>query len=119
MASVTSAARVVGMKLTLDPMPALRMSAKAKVNLHFNGLAQPHRDAAHAMKRTAADAGAPFPGWFAAEADLRGVTPVALASMIASKPDTVAERELHRQRVMAAVDAAKTPAELDQITKAI
>jgi hypothetical protein len=107
------------MKLTLDPMPALRIAAKGKINMHFNGLAQPHLDAAYAAKRAVAKAGAPFPDWFATEATLRGITAKALAILIASKPDTVAERELHRQRVMAAVDTAKTPAELDQITKAI
>lgn len=103
------------MKLNLDPMPALRMAAKAKVNQHFDRLARPHLDAVYAAKRVAAQAGAPYPDWFVQEADLRGVTPVALASLILSKPDTLTSREVRRQRAMAAIDAATTPATLDAI----
>jgi hypothetical protein len=39
--------------------------------------------------------------------------------MILSKPDVVAERELRRQRVMAAVEVATSTAELDDITSAL
>lgn len=103
------------MKLTLDPMPALRLVAAGKVNAHFDGLARPHRDAAHAMKRTAAKVGPPYPDWFTQEADLRGITPTVLASMVLSKGDAIADRELLRQRVMAAIDTAITPADLASI----
>lgn len=103
------------MKLTLDPMPALRFTAAGKVNTHFDGLARPHRDAAHAMKRATAKAGAPYPEWFAQEAALRKITPQALADIVLSKPDVVAERELHRQRAMLALDEAKTPAEISAL----
>lgn len=103
------------MKIALDPMPALRLAAAAKVNLHFNALAQSHRDAAHAMKRAAAEAGAPFPNWFSAEADLRDVTPEAFATLILSKPDALGARELERQRVLLTLDAAATPADLTRI----
>lgn len=101
------------MKLTLDPMPALRMAAKAKVNQHFDRLVRPHLDAVYAAKRQTAQAGAPYPDWFVQEADLRGITPSALASLILSKPDTLTSREMERQRALVAVDAATTPAELD------
>jgi hypothetical protein len=103
------------MKLTLDPMPALRRAAKGKVNTHFNNLAQTHRDAAYIMKRATAGAGAPFPDWFTQEADLRGIVPAALASLILSKPDVLSERELLRQRAMAAIDNATSPDALTAI----
>ncbi|GEC14304.1 hypothetical protein [Nitrobacter winogradskyi] len=108
------------MKITLDPMPALRAASKAKVNRHFDSLAQPHRDAAYTAKRAMAAAtlaSGAAPTALQAEADLRGVTARALASLIMSKPDVVTERELHRQKVMAALDGARTPAELDGISK--
>lgn len=103
------------MKLTLDPMPALRRAAKGKVNTHFNNLAQAHRDAAYSMKRSTARAGAPFPAWFTQEAELRGITPTALASLILSKPDVLSERELQRQRAMAEIDAATDPSTLTAV----
>lgn len=103
------------MKLTLDPMPALRRAAKGKVNTHFNNLAQTHRDAAYIMKRNTAGAGAPFPDWFTQEADLRGITSTALASLILSKPDVLVDREVNRQCAMAAIDAATTPSALTAI----
>lgn len=107
------------MKLKLDPMPALRLDAKAKVNAHFNNLTQPHRDAAYAMKRNAATVGAPYPAWFTQEATLRGITPAALASLILSKPDVLSQRELRRQRAMLTLDMAKTPAEIDAVVQNI
>jgi hypothetical protein len=105
------------MKLNLDPMPALRAVAIAKINAQFNTQAQPHVDAAHDAKRKAAAAGAPYPDWFTAEAALRGITPEALATLIASKPDNVGARELARQQTLAAIAAATSPAELDSIVK--
>ncbi|MCB1393241.1 hypothetical protein [Nitrobacter sp.] len=107
------------MKLILDPMPALRRDAKSKVNMHFNNLAQTHRDAAYAMKRATAGAGAPFPDWFMQEAELRRITATALASLILSKPDVLSQRELRRQRVMLTLDNAKTPAEIDALVRDI
>jgi hypothetical protein len=104
-------------KLNLDPMPALRAVAVAKINATFNTQAQPHVDAAHDAKRKAAASGAPYPDWFTAEAALRGITPEALAALIASKPDNVGARELSRQQALAAIAAAKTPADLDAIVK--
>jgi hypothetical protein len=105
------------MKLNLDPMPALRAVAVAKINATFNTQAQPHIDAAHDAKRKVAAAGAPYPDWFMAEATLRGITPEALAALVASKPDTAGARELARQQALAAIAAATSPAELDSIVK--
>jgi len=99
-------------------MPAMRSKTEAQVNAWFDEQVQPHRDAAWARKRDVAKAGAPYPDAFAQEAALRGLTPTALADLVLSKPDSVAAadaRELHRQRVNAAIDAAKMPAELDAI----
>jgi hypothetical protein len=107
------------MRVALDPMPALKQRTVDQINAHFDGLARPHRDAAHAMKRNVASVvmGNPAraPDWFSQEADLRGITPTAFANLILSKGDTVADRELQRQRAMAAVDAAATPAALSAI----
>lgn len=103
------------MKLTLDPMPALRRDAAAKVNLRFNNLAQPHRDAAHALKRQVAKAGAAYPDWFVQEAVLRSISASALAALVLSKTDDLAERELSRQRTLLAIEAAKAPADLSRI----
>lgn len=105
------------MKLTIDPMPALRAVAVIKINAQFNTQAQPHIDAAHAEKRKVAAAGSPYPDWFVAEAELRGISAADLAALIASKPDGIGAREIERQRRLAAIDAAKTPAELDAIVK--
>lgn len=107
------------MKLNLDPMPALRTNAVALANQWFNDKAQPHVDAAHAAKRAVASVGAPYPDWFTAEAALRGITADALAALVTSKPDNAAARELHRQKVMMAIAACTTPAELDTLSKDI
>lgn len=105
------------MKVSLDPMPALRAATAFKVNEWFDKQAQPHRETAWSLKREAAKAGAPYPDWFAQEATLRGITADALATLVQSKPDVVGERELHRQKVMTAIDAAKSPADLDTLSK--
>ena len=103
------------MKLALDPMPALRASAEAKVNQWFDAKAQPHRDAAHTAKRAAATAGSPYPVWFSQEAALRKITPAELANLILSKPDVVGHRELQRQQTLAQIAAAATPDALTSI----
>lgn len=100
------------MKLTIDPMPALRASRKERVNANFNSLANMHVEQAHAQKRLWA---ATQDDRLKPEADLRGITVAELSAMILAKPDVVAERELRRQRIMMAIEAAKTPAELDSI----
>lgn len=99
------------MKLTIDPMPALRAARKDRVNAAFNSGAQSHVTQAHAQKRLWAATQDPA---LQPEADMRGITVAELAATILSKPDTFADRELQRQRIMLAIDAAKTPAELDK-----
>jgi hypothetical protein len=104
-------------RIIADPMPALRAAAVAKVNERFNYLASQntHRDAAHAHKRTVAAAvisGAQVPVEFAAEAEMRGITPLALARDVASRPNEAAHRELDRQRELLAIAATQTPDEL-------
>jgi hypothetical protein len=106
------------MKLVLDPMPALRDLTTHRVNAHFNDIATGnlHRDQAHALKRDQAAqvaAGGAAPAEFAAEADLRGLTAQALATLVLSKGNSAAQRELDRQKILAKIAAAVTPAELD------
>ena len=100
------------MKLVLDPMPAARKARKDKVNAAFDTGAQAHIAQAHAIKRAWAET---QDERLRPEADLRGVTVAELAALILSKPDTFAARELHRQRIMLAIEAAQTPDELDNI----
>lgn len=109
-----------------DPMPMLRMAAVARVNEHFNRRAGElmHIDHAHMRKRHIAAAvmsgeaiGADHP--FAQEAVMRGINVSDFAQMIANKQDAVLHRELHRQRVIASIEQATTPAELDAITSKI
>lgn len=99
------------MKLCIDPMPTLRQARKDKVNAAFNSLAGSHIAQAHAQKRLWATT---QDERLRPEADLRGITVAELSALILAKPDTFAERELERQRIMLAIDAAKTPAELEQ-----
>lgn len=107
------------MRIVVDPMPALRAAAVAKVNERFNYLASQnlHRDAAHAHKRAVAAAviaGEVPPAEFAAEAALRGVEPKWLAFDIESRPNESAQRELARQTELLAIAAAARPDQLPQ-----
>lgn len=97
-----------------DPMVELREQRKAKVNENFNAIAtaNAHLDAAYAQKRQWAET---LDERLKPEADLRGITVAELAELILSKPDLVAAREYERQQIMARIDAAATPAELDGI----
>lgn len=99
-----------------DPMPAIRKAAMATVDGAFNHLALEnlHRDHAHASKRVVAAAGTVTPE-LAAEAEARGISPDDLATLILSKPDNQASRELARQKVMLSIERAATPAEIDGI----
>lgn len=99
------------MKISIDPMPALRAARKEKVNAAFNMSAQSHVAQAHAQKRVWAMTNDPA---LQPEADLRGITVAELSAIILAKPDAFADRELQRQRIMLAIDAARTPAELDK-----
>lgn len=100
------------MKLSIDPMPALRAARKDKVNAAFNSTAQSHVAQAHAQKRLWATTNDPA---LQPEADLRGITVAELAAIILAKPDTFADRELQRQKIMMRVDAATTPQELERV----
>jgi hypothetical protein len=98
----------------LDPMPALRQARADAVNRSFNTVAADNlqRDQAHAQKRLWATTNDPR---LAPEAGLRGITIAELSALILSKPDTAAEREMHRQTIMKRIDQAQTPADLDAI----
>lgn len=107
------------MKIAGSPMTAMRAAAVAKVNERYNRLAgqNVHRDAAHAQKRSIAAAvldGAEAPAEFAGEAALRGVTALALAQEIATKPNEAAQRELARQTELRAIATAARPDQLPQ-----
>ncbi len=107
------------LRIISDPTPALLAEATRIVNERYNAIAAQniHRDAAHAYKRTVAVAilaGGETPTEFAAEAKLRGMTPVALAADIAGRPNEAAQRELDRQRELIAIAAATKPADLPQ-----
>jgi hypothetical protein len=104
-------------RISSNPMPFLRAAAVVKVNEQFNCQATQniHRDAAHSHKRTVAAAvlaGAEPTAEFIAEATLRDVSAAALAADIASRPNLAAARELERQRLLLAIEAATTPDQL-------
>ncbi|MGB3042438.1 MAG: hypothetical protein WBB98_04560 [Xanthobacteraceae bacterium] len=112
------------MKLSIDPMPAYRDGAAVKVNAHFANLASlsAMREAAWTRKRQIAQAakGGAWTDAFEQEAVLRGMSSPEFADLILSKPDPTSladARELQRQTALLAIDAAKTPAELDAIIK--
>jgi len=110
------------MRLALDPMPVLRLAARDKVDLHFSEQAQrrSHRELAHAAKRTAAQQllAGEINTDLDFEAGLRGITPLDLARIIVSKPNTLMQRENMRQAAFAEIAAATLPAELDAIVEA-
>lgn len=95
-------------KISLDPMPTLRQAAKDRISQRYDAQAQPHRDAAYARKKQIATeimAGGQVPHDFSHEAELRKLTVQRLAQIILSKPDSIGDRELNRQKEIAAVDA--------------
>ncbi len=100
------------MKLNLDPMPALKAERKLRVNDAFGKIGNQHLDQAYAQKREWAKT---EDERLSVEADLRGITTKELAKLILSKPDTIAVREEQRQRILAKIEKAKTPAELESI----
>lgn len=94
--------------INIDPMPALRQAAKDRISQRYDAMAQSHRHTAHARKKhIAADvlAGNEAPEDFSQEAELRSLTVHELAQLVASKPDSIGQREIARQKEMAAVDA--------------
>lgn len=112
------------MKINLDPLPNLRLAAEDKINQHFNEISKTflHRDKAHASKRAIAESvvnGGASTDEFVEEATLRGLSPLDLAKLILSKPDTLAARELQRQKLMIAIQSAGTPEALDALTTTV
>lgn len=102
------------MKLSVDPMPALRQARTDAVNRRFNDLAvlNLQRDQAHAQKRQWASTQDPR---LAPEAALRGITVAALAELILSKSDNAAAREIERQRLLLKIAAGTKPCDLVDI----
>lgn len=112
--------------MNLDLMPLLRISVIARINEHFNRRAVElsHIDHAHARKRqiaVALMAGERISNdhQFAVEAVDRKMNLSDFAQMIANKPDDISHRELLRQRTIAQIESAETPADLDAITNKI
>lgn len=108
------------MKLEIDPMAALRQKRKERVNANFSTMfvADSHRHAAHARKREVASlviGGGTPPEAFQKEADMRGLSVVDLAKLILSKECDLDRMELHRQKVLANIDAAQTVDELEKV----
>lgn len=112
------------MRLTLDPMPALRKAAAEKINDHYLGRLGGGLPWTTAHRRKADQARAALTGdiapTFAAEAELRGMTVEDFAQLVlrkAAKDDGWDATELERQRALLAVEAAQTPGEIDGIVK--
>lgn len=107
------------MKIEIDPMKFLRLRAKAAVNRSINAEAngRTHIEAAHRAKRRIAEsvlAGGGAPPEFVDEAALRDMSVDAFARLVVSKPDELAERELDRQRVLIAIEAATSRADIER-----
>jgi hypothetical protein len=109
------------MKITVDPMVALRKTAEDKIEGIINAEASLnlYRDQEHAAKRLAAKAviSGDASHHLQAEAEMTGTTVEELARVILSKPDNVLERGLRRRKALMAVRHAKTPAEIDAVLK--
>jgi predicted phosphatase len=106
------------MKLSANPLPAAKAAAIAAVNGRFAALADPHRDQAHRRKREIAAQflrGDGCTDEFAAEAALRGLDVKSFAAVIVVKPDPIDARELARQKLMFAIEAARSLGELATI----
>lgn len=110
------------MKIVTDPMPAYRAGAVAEVNARFVQQAAnvAMQESVWRRKREIAEAvqAGGDVALLAPEAALRGLSVAQLVTLILSKPDpaTLSDaRELRRQTALLAIDAAKSPAELDAI----
>lgn len=113
------------MRLEFDPMTKPRAACVAKVNAHFAALelAAAHKERVYIRKREIA--------WnimegvrladdhpFVEEARLRGLPQEEFARDVINKPDVSSAadgRELHRQRILLRLAAAKAPDELQQV----
>jgi hypothetical protein len=108
-------------KITIDPMLALRQAAEDKIEGIFNVEASLniHRDQEHAAKRQAAKAqlNGEKSDHLEAEAKMTGTRADDLARVILSKPNNVLERGLRRRQALVAVRTANSPAEIDRVLK--
>jgi len=113
------------MRVDIDPMPALRADAIERVNARFSvetARAQ-FKEGVYARKRVIAQSilggnRLPDDHPFVAEGALRGLSQDEFASVVVGKPDASVEsdaRELCRQRMLMAISAARSPAEIDEI----
>jgi hypothetical protein len=103
-----------------DPISAHREIAKERIDSWFNGIAtaNAHVDQVHAVKRAAAQKiidGDTTVTALDAEAALRNITPAELAAIIVAKPDELAARELHRQKLLAKIKTLNGVAELEAL----
>lgn len=109
------------MRVSLDPFPDRKTAAIARVNAHFASVAASvaMQESAWMRKRDIARRASNDRTYdFGSEARLRGLSSDQFADLILSKPDPAAladARELQRQTALLAIDAAKTPAELDTV----
>jgi len=114
------------MKLTIDPMPGLRVIATTQLNEHY-ARQQPANPRALAHRRKAEHAAAVLAGaepraTFVAEATLRGLSVQDFARLVTSKAtadDDLDASELERQRRLLAVEAASSPAEITAILNGV
>jgi hypothetical protein len=105
---------------------SIKEAAAEQINSNFANIAaaEAHRDQAHRHKRETAQrvmSGTALPDDhpFAQEASLRGLPPEELARDVLGKTDNFAARELKRQKLLLAVAAAKTPADIDEVLAAL
>lgn len=112
------------MKIKLRPMldQGYLCEAEEAVNqaINIEASINVHRDQEYALKRKIAadvlaqgESAAPLE--FAKEAELMGLSVVALAQIVAAKPDEVLARGLRRRADVLAIRNAKQPSEIEAI----
>jgi hypothetical protein len=106
-------------KITLDPMPQVRLVAKDRINQQFATKFQDsYRHVVHARKREIAalvKAGQEPTAEFIMEANIRMLTVQEFADIILSKISDLDKAELERQRLLSMIDSASTIEELKTI----
>lgn len=108
------------MRLDASFIQTARSRAVTEVNHLYNLLAakNQHRDAAHANKRIVAKAiidGGEAPEEFRLEAEMNGMEPSELASIILSKPNEAGFRELERQKTMKRIENMTSIPEIEAL----
>jgi len=102
------------MRVSIDPVPALRAAAEERANFHHAANGQ---TIAHDCKRRAAEqfmAGGDASKEFQDAAAIEGLTVVQFASLILSKPDEIMQNENKRRKMIVAIRKATTPQELQE-----